>query len=58
MIQRLLGHAGPEMPAVYAHLHVTTSRAEFEWYCQTRVDVQGRGFDPQSVTADAEWVNQ
>ena len=58
MIQRLLGHASPEMTAVYAHLHDTTIRAEFERYCQTRVDVQGRllGFDPQAVTADAEWV--
>jgi hypothetical protein len=46
------------MTAVYAHLHDSTIRAEFERYCQTRVDVQGRllGFDPQAVTADAEWV--
>jgi integrase len=58
VIQRLLGHASPEMTAVYARLHDTTIRAEFERYCQTRVDVQGRllGFDPQAVTADAEWV--
>ena len=48
------------MPAVYTHLHVTTIRAAFEWYCQTRVDARGRllGFDPQSVTANAEWVKQ
>ncbi len=46
------------MTAVYARLHDTTIRAEFERYCQTRVDVQGRllGFDPDAVTADAEWV--
>jgi hypothetical protein len=58
VIQRLLGHASPEMTAVYARLHDTTIRAEFERYCQTRVDVQGRllGFDPEAVTADAEWV--
>ena len=58
VIQRLLGHASPTMTAVYAHLHDSTIRAEFERYCQTRVDVQGRllGFDPQAVTADAEWV--
>jgi hypothetical protein len=58
VIQRLLGHASPGMTAVYAHLHDSTIRAEFERYCQTRVDVQGRllGFDPQAVTADAEWV--
>jgi integrase len=58
VIQRLLGHASPEMTAVYAHLHDSTIRSEFERYCQTRVDVQGRllGFDPEAVTADAEWV--
>jgi len=58
VIQRLLGHASPGMTSVYAHLHDSTIRAEFERYCQTRVDVQGRllGFDPQAVTADAEWV--
>ena len=58
VIQRLLAHASPEMTAVYAHMHDTTIRAEFERYCQTRVDVEGRrlGFDPTAVTADAEWV--
>jgi integrase len=58
VIQRLLTHASPEMTAVYAHLHDTTIRVEFERYCQTRVDVEGRrlGFDPTAVTADAEWV--
>jgi integrase len=58
VIQRLLGHASPGMTAVYAHLHDTTIRSEFERYCQTRVDVQGQllGFDPQAATADAEWV--
>ena len=58
VIQRLLTHASPEMTAVYAHMHDTTIRAEFERYCQTRVDVEGRrlGFDPTAVTADAEWV--
>lgn len=58
VIQRLLTHASPEMTAVYAHMHDTTIRAEFERYCQTRVDVEGRrlGFDPTAVTANAEWV--
>jgi len=58
VIQRLLGHARPEMTAVYAQLHDTTIRAEFERYCQTRVGVQGQllGFDPEAATADAEWV--
>src|SRR6266851_2529079 len=58
VIQRLLGHASPEMTAVYARLHDTTIRKEFERYCQSRVDVDGRllGFDPEALTADAEWV--
>ncbi len=58
VIQRLLGHASPEMTAVYAHLHDTTVRQEFERYCESRVDVEGRllGFDPDAATADAEWV--
>lgn len=58
VIQRLLCHASPEMTAVYAQLHDGTIRAEFERYCQTRVDIEGRrlGFDPEAATADAEWV--
>jgi len=58
VIQRLLCHASPTMTAVYAQLHDSTIRTEFERYCQTRVDVEGRrlGFDPQAVTADAEWI--
>ena len=58
VIQRLLTHASPTMTAVYAQLHDSTIRAEFERYCQTRVDVEGRrlGFNPQALTADAEWV--
>jgi hypothetical protein len=32
--------------------------AEFERYCQTRVDIDGKllGFDPGAATADTEWV--
>jgi len=58
VIQRLLCHASPALTAVYAHIHDSTIRAEFERYCQTRVDVEGKllGFDPEAVTADAEWV--
>lgn len=58
VIQRLLTHASPAMTAVYAHMHDSTIRTEFEQYCATRVDIEGRrlGFDPAAVTADAEWV--
>jgi integrase len=57
VIQRL-GHVSPEMTAVYAHLHDSTIRKEFERYCQSRVDIEGQllGFDPDAPTADAEWV--
>jgi integrase len=58
VIQRLLTHASPRMTAIYAHMHDSTLRAEFERYCQTRIDIEGHrlGFDPTAVTADAEWV--
>lgn len=58
VIQRLLGHASPEMTAVYARLHDTTLRHELERYWASRVSVEGRllGFDPEAPTADAEWL--
>lgn len=58
VIQRLLGHASPQMTAVYARLHDTTLREEMERYWKNRVDVEGRllGFDPEAATADAEWL--
>jgi hypothetical protein len=58
VIQRLLGHASPEMTAVYARLHDSTLREEMQRYWKNRVDVQGRllGFDPEAATADAEWL--
>ncbi|MGH3576433.1 MAG: tyrosine-type recombinase/integrase [Mycobacterium sp.] len=58
VIQRLLGHASPQMTAVYARLHDTTLRQEMERYWKERVDVEGRllGFDPEAATADAEWL--
>ncbi|HXR21840.1 MAG TPA: tyrosine-type recombinase/integrase [Acidimicrobiales bacterium] len=58
VVQRLLGHATPQMTNVYAHLHDTTVREELEHYWASRVDVEGRllGFDPGAPTADAEWL--
>ena len=46
------------MTGLYAQLHDATLRQEFERYCRSRVDVEGRliGFDPDAATADAEWV--
>ena len=58
VIQRLLGHASPEMTSSYARMHDTTLREEMERYWRSRVDVEGRllGFDPDAPTADAEWL--
>lgn len=58
VVQRLLGHASPEMTARYAHIHDATVRAAFEEYCRRRVNVVGEriDFDPGAPTAAAEWV--
>ncbi len=58
VIQRLLGHASPEMTATYARLHDSTLRAEMERYWAGRIDYEGKliGFDPDALTADAEWL--
>jgi len=58
VIQRLLGHASPQMTARYATLHDTTVRRAFDEYCQQRVNVAGERivYDPAAVTADAEWT--
>jgi len=58
VIQRLLGHASPQMTARYATLHDTTVRRAFDEYCQHRVNLAGDriAYDPVGVTADAEWT--
>lgn len=58
VIQRLLGHASPQMTARYASLHDTTVRRAFDEYCQQRVNLDGEriAYDPAGVTADAEWT--
>ncbi len=58
VIQRLLGHASPQMTARYATLHDTTVRQAFDEYCQQRVALSGERiiYDPVGVTADAEWT--
>ena len=58
VIQRLLGHASPQMTARYATLHDTTVRQAFDEYCQQRVNLHGERivYDPAGVTADAEWI--
>lgn len=58
VIQRLLGHASPQMTARYATLHDATVRRAFDEYCQQRVNLAGDriAYDPSGVTADAEWT--
>jgi len=58
VIQRLLGHASPQMTARYASLHDTTVRRAFDEYCRQRVNLHGERtvYDPAGVTADAEWT--
>jgi integrase len=58
VVQKLLGHKSPQMTSRYASLHATTLRAEFDRYCEQRVNITGEliDYDPQSPVADAEWV--
>ncbi|MGI8684625.1 MAG: tyrosine-type recombinase/integrase [Acidimicrobiales bacterium] len=58
VVQRLLGHASPQMTATYARLHDATIREAFEAWCATRVNIDGGHlpFEPQAPTSDAEWV--
>jgi integrase len=58
VVQRVLGHASPEMTVVYAQLHDATVRQAFERYQATRVDITGEilDFDPAAPTATAEWI--
>jgi integrase len=58
IVQRMLGHASPNMTGHYAHVHDATIRDEFDRYQSQRVNVSGQrlGFDPEVPTASAEWV--
>ena len=58
VVQRLLGHASPQMTATYAHLHDTTVRKAFEAWCATRVNINGEHLPlkPDTPTSQAEWV--
>jgi len=58
VVQRLLGHASPQMTARYASLHDATIREAFDAYWAQRINILGEpiGFDPDASTADAEWT--
>lgn len=58
VVQKLLGHASPQMTARYATLHDSTVRAAFDEFQRHRVNIDGHrlDFDPEAFTADAEWI--
>ena len=58
VVQKLLGHASPEMTGHYARIHDTTVRDAFDHYQQQRVNTAGEllPYDPEAPTATAEWV--
>ena len=60
VVQKLLGHASPNMTGHYAKVHDSTVREAFDRYQSQRVDIAGErvGYDPDSPTASAEWVKQ
>ncbi len=58
VIQRLLGHASPQMTARYASLHDATVRQAFDEYCKNRVTLNGQriAYDATAITAEAEFT--
>lgn len=58
VVQKMLGHASPQMTARYATIHDATVRAAFDDYQQRRVDIHGHHlpFDPDAPSAEAEWI--
>lgn len=58
VVQKLLGHASPNMTAHYARIHDSTIREAFDRYQQQRVNTSGDllVYDPDAPTATAEWV--
>ncbi len=58
VVQKLLGHASPNMTAHYARIHDATIREAFDRYQQQRVNTAGEvlDYDPDAPTATAEWV--
>ena len=58
VVQKMLGHASPQMTARYATIHDATVRAAFDDHQQRRVDIHGDRLplDPHGPSADAEWI--
>src|SRR5690606_32941006 len=58
VVQKMLGHASPQMTARYATIHDATVRSAFDDYQRRRVDITGRhlDFDADAPAAEAEWI--
>ena len=58
VIGKLLGHKSPRMTDRYAKIFDRTTREAFEAYQRQRVNIDGDAtpYDPDALTADAEWV--
>ena len=58
VVQKMIGHASPQMTPRYAILHESTVRAAFDEDQQNRVNVAGQrlAFDPDAPAANAEWI--
>jgi len=61
IIQRYLGHKGPEMTSRYAHIHDATMKDKlFEYLKGTLIDVSGKVVTEDGVndTADLQWFTR
>lgn len=60
IVQRYLGHATPDMTAVYAHIHDQTMKEEYAKYRGKVVDVTGKVVAQNSIVdaGDLQWVKK
>lgn len=60
IVQRYLGHATPDMTAVYAHIHDQTMKEEYAKYRGKVVDVTGKVVAQNSIVDenDHQWVKK
>jgi integrase/recombinase XerD len=59
IIQRYLGHKGPEMTSRYAHIHDVTMQDKLSEYLKgTLIDVTGKAVpeDGMNDSADLQWL--
>jgi integrase len=60
IVQRFLGHATPDMTAVYAHIHDRTMKEEYAKFRGKVVDVTGTVVEQNSVVdeSDFQWMKK